>query len=217
MNNKPVLAYDCASFGASFALMVAGEIHGGRIEQSHQAAELIPAIDTFMAEAGIAYRDLGCLVSTTGPGSFTGVRISLAALHGLSLATQVPVKTLTTLEAMAWDVAQRADAPTRFIIALKAGKGEVYAQDFKSDGEGKPCAVSDITLLPETHAAWDAPCFGNHLPEEDVNYLAGPHAEILCAIASHLPITPLKEAVPLYIRPPDAIAKTPHPWLQKSE
>ena len=212
MSTQPILAYDCACVGGSVALMVRGNTTHRTIGQTAQAAELIPAIDALLREAGIDYRNLSAIVTTVGPGSFTGVRIGLAALHGLALANGTPIKTLTTLEALAWAVAAGVNAPALFFVALRAGKGEIYAQAFTTQHD-IPSAAGDIALYPEDHHAWEAPCFGNHLAVDAPFYLPGPDATILCAIAAHIPTTTLDQALPIYIRPPDAIAPAPHAWL----
>jgi N6-L-threonylcarbamoyladenine synthase len=193
--------------------MVQGNTYSHRIGQTAQATELLPAIASLMAQAGLNLNQLGMIVTTVGPGSFTGVRIGLAALHGLVLANPTPIKTLTTLTAMAWAVARLPQAPVTFWLAIRAGKGEIYAQAFRATN-GTPSPCGDITLKPETFNQWDAPCFGNHLPTTDAGFIDGPDARTLCAIAQELPETSLAEALPLYIRPPDAIAPAPHPWLQ---
>lgn len=197
---KPVLAFDSACIGASIALLVNGKMHVRTLEQSQQAAQLVPAIDALLKEHGVTYKELGCIVTTTGPGSFTGVRIGLAALHGFVLVNSTPVKLVSTLAAMAWQ-AVRAAKPPRFVITLRAGKGEVYAQYFTCEND-TPKAEGDIFLAPETKTDWDAPCFSD-LPD----------AAVLCAIAELLPAATLVDAVPLYIRPPDALPPAPLAWL----
>ena len=204
MSTKPILAFDTATTGASIALMVNGTIATRAIGQTEQAAQLIPSIDSLLKDANISYRDLGCIVTTIGPGSFTGVRIGLAALHGFVLVNKTPLKLITTLEAMAWQVKSTDD----FYIALRAGKGEVYAQRFNRTNTS-----SDITLYPEGKTDWHAPCFGNHLPADNDHFIAGPDATILCTIAEHLPTMALTDAMPLYIRPPDAVIGAPPAWL----
>ncbi len=217
MTTQPILAFDCATSGASIALMHRGDIATRTIGQTAQAAELVPAIDGLLRAAGLAYAELGGIVTTVGPGSFTGVRIGLATVHGLVLAHATPLKTLSTLEAMAWAIAMRAEAPGEFIISLRAGKGEIYAQRFQLDRAQektlRPIAIGEIALHPETRAEWDAPCFGNQLAPDDANYIAGPDAATLCTIAHHLPTTSLADALPLYIRPPDALPPAPLSWL----
>lgn len=202
---KPILAYDCATVGASLALLVDGHIHTRAIGQTRQAAELVPAIDALLREHHVSYADLGCIVSTIGPGSFTGVRIGLAALHGLVLVSQTPIKLVTTLQAMTWRI---ANAPTEYYITLRAGKGEVYAQRFAAT-----TARGDIFLAPETKQDWDLPCFGNVPDMHSPHYIAGASAETLCTIADQLPNATLADALPLYIRPPDAKQPAPLSWL----
>ena len=215
MSTKAILAFDTATRGASIALMANGNITTRAIGQTSQAAELIPAIDALLSEANVRYRDLACIVTTIGPGSFTGVRIGLAALHGFVLVNDTSIKTITTLEALAWQIARSANAPDNCIIALRAGKGEVYAQQFRrgNDDAAILTPITEITLYPETKTDWSAPCFGNHPPVDDAHFIAGPNAAILCQIADHLPTTTLADAMPLYIRPPDAIVGAPHAWL----
>ncbi len=212
MNRKPILAYDCATVGASLALQAGRSTLTRHIEQTRQAAELVPAMQALLAEQNITYEALQCIVTTTGPGSFTGVRIGLAALHGLVLVTGTPVKLLTTLAAMAWQVTTRTEVPPLFYILLRAGKGELYVQKF-SYRAPHPVPMGEIFLAPETTQAWDAPCFGNVADTSSLAYFQGPDAATLCAIAPYLPTTPLAEAVPTYIRPPDAIAPAPLAWL----
>lgn len=213
MSTQPILAFDCATIGASIALMVRGTTTTRHIGQTAQAAELLPSIAALMEEAGVNYTGLGSIVTTIGPGSFTGVRIGLAALHGLVLVHATAVKTLTTLEAMAWAVARLPAHPPTYWVALRAGKGEVYAQKFSADTL-VPLAVGGIMLLPETHSAWDAPCYANHIATDDPYFMPGPDAATMCAIAEYLHVTPLAEALPLYIRAPDAVIGAPHAWLQ---
>lgn len=212
MSKKPILAYDCATTGATVALLLNGQTYERCLSQTEQAAQLVPSIDALLREHGIAYTDLNCIVSTIGPGSFTGVRIGLAALHGLVLVTNTPIKLLSTLATMAWQVAARADAPSQFHVILRAGKGEVYAQRFQLKQQ-VPTSDGEIFLAPETQSTWDAPCFGTLTDMDDPHYIAAPSAATLCMIADQLPTTTLADAVPLYIRAPDALPPAPLAWL----
>ncbi len=212
MNKKPLLAFDCACAGASITLQVGGQSLTRLLPQGKQAGALVPTIDALMREAQCAYTDLGYLISTIGPGSFTGLRIGLAALHGLSLVNQTPIKTITTLEAMAWSVVRMAGAPSRFVTVLNAGKGELCAQEFQLV-DGTPKAVGEVYLTAATHDAWPAPAYGNHVAADSPFYLAGADTEILCDIAHLLPEATLAQALPFYIRPPDAIIPKAHAWL----
>lgn len=214
MRETPILAFDCATPTASVALAVGGKTHARSIEHGKQASELVPVIDALLREHGVAYAQLGAIITTLGPGSFTGLRIALATLHGLVLAVPVPVKTLTSLEAVAWGVAQRKNAPKEILVVLNAGKGEVFSQAFRIQ-QGKPKAEGDIAMGKLESLDTPAPQFGNMREPTDAHYIAGPSATVLCGIADQLPETHIENALPLYIRPPDVKMAKPLPWLTK--
>lgn len=210
MPRNAVLAFDVACIGGTVALAVEGAVTSRVLAPSQQAALLMPTIDALLREAGVEYAALTRILTTLGPGSFTGVRIGLATLHGLVMACPVPIALVTTLEALAWQ-AIRADAVPpqgRFVTSLRAGKGEVYAQTFQREGS-HPTALDDAHLAPETQA-WNLPVFG-YDPHRETAPM--PDAAVLVHIAEHLPIRLLAEAVPHYIRPPDAAIPKPLAWL----
>ena len=204
MEKAVTLAFDAATSPASVALRVDGRITHEWVAHGAQASQLVPAIDRLLRAETLAYTDLGSIVTTIGPGSFTGLRIALAALHGLVLATATPIRLLTTSEAIAWGVARRADAPSEFLVALDAGKGEVFVQHFRTEN-ARPIALDAIALHPTNMmAGLGADCFSNVLPTEHPNYISGPDTSVLVAIAEYLPMAELADAVPIYIRPADA-------------
>ena len=65
-----------------------------------QAERIFPAIDELLARNGVTYADLTRIAVTTGPGSFTGLRIGLTAARGLGLALDIPVVGVPTLLAI---------------------------------------------------------------------------------------------------------------------
>ena len=213
MSIKPLLAFDCAGQRASVALLVRHTVHERFIEQGKQAVELVPTIHELLSENSVNYADLGHITTTIGPGSFTGVRIGLATLHGLVLATKTPIKTLTSLKAMAWEALHGNHAmPNRFMVALRAGKGEVYAQEFTLQNN-QPHEAGDIFLAPETKTDWALPCFGNVTDVNSAHFIAAANAATLCLVADHIPETPLAEALPCYVRAPDAKIPATPAWL----
>jgi tRNA A37 threonylcarbamoyladenosine modification protein TsaB len=127
----------------------------------------------------------------------------LATLHGLVLAHATPLKILTAPQAVAYAINQ----PT-FHVALNAGKGEIFVQSFAGT-----TPTSDIRLVKPDAIATLADCYGNSLPPNHPHYQSGPQAAVLCRIAPQLPFATLEEAMPLYIRPPDAKISAPPPWL----
>ncbi|HRP79951.1 MAG TPA: tRNA (adenosine(37)-N6)-threonylcarbamoyltransferase complex dimerization subunit type 1 TsaB [Aquamicrobium sp.] len=95
------------------------------------AERLMAVIDAALTEAGATHADLDAIVVSVGPGSFTGVRVGVAAARGLALALKIPTVGVTTLEALAREAAQ----PGRPVVAkIEAGRGQAYVAAFSADG-----------------------------------------------------------------------------------
>lgn len=103
-----------------------------------QAERLFPALGELLERAGAAYADLTRIVVTTGPGSFTGLRIGLSAARGLALALSIPVVGVPSLTALSLS----ATGPVT--VLLDARRGEAYVQRFA--GPGIP--IDTARLLP---------------------------------------------------------------------
>jgi len=97
------------------------------------AEALMPLIGRVMKQAGIAFAALDRIAVTTGPGSFTGLRVGLSAARGIGLAADKPVVGLSTLTAYAAPVVgQNAAQPV--ISAIDARHDHVYFQMVSGDG-----------------------------------------------------------------------------------
>jgi tRNA threonylcarbamoyl adenosine modification protein YeaZ len=108
-----------------------------------QAERLFPALAELMTRAGVCYADLTRIAVTTGPGSFTGLRIGLSAARGLGLALSIPVLGIPSL--LALSLVARCDA---IAVLLDARRDEAYFQIFS--GPGIP--VGQPALLPMAEA-----------------------------------------------------------------
>src|SRR6202140_493830 len=97
------------------------------------AEALMPLIARVIKESGIAFASLDRIVVTTGPGSFTGLRVGLSAARGIGLAADRPVVGVTTLTAYAAPVvSQNAEQPV--ISAIDARHDQVYFQAVSGNG-----------------------------------------------------------------------------------
>ena len=97
------------------------------------AEALMPLIARVMAKARVAYLDLDRIAVTTGPGSFTGLRVGISAARGIALAANKPVVGLTTLSAyVAPQVAEKSPLP--IVVAIDARHDHVYFQAVAGNG-----------------------------------------------------------------------------------
>ncbi|AWC20605.1 t(6)A37 threonylcarbamoyladenosine biosynthesis protein [Aminobacter sp. MSH1] len=142
-----LLAIDCA---ASLCAASVHDVDAGRelgrcvrdLGKGH-AEHLMAVIDEALEQAGKAYADLGRIGVSTGPGSFTGVRVGVSAARGFSLALKIPAVGVTTLEALAYETRQ-ALGPMKVQAALDAGREELHAALYDANGKAlrEPAVLS---------------------------------------------------------------------------
>jgi len=95
------------------------------------AVALMPMVVAVMA--GRPFGTLDAIAVTVGPGSFTGIRVGLAAARGIGLAAARPVLGLTTFEAIACGIGSAAAAGRPVLVALETGRSDLYLQLFAND------------------------------------------------------------------------------------
>ena len=132
-----LLAIDTAAnlCAASVLDTEAGEERGRAVLDlgKGHAEQLMGVIGSALAAAGLDFADLGAVAVATGPGSFTGIRVGVAAARGLALALKIPAIGVTTLEAIAAETRERF--PGRAVLAaLDAGRGEIHAALYDEKG-----------------------------------------------------------------------------------
>ena len=132
-----ILAIDTALDACAAAVL---DTDAGRIiaqesvpmKRGHAEA-LMPLIARVMKASGVAFAALDRIAVTTGPGSFTGLRVGLSAARGIALAASKPVVGLTTLTAYAAPlVGENSEHP--IIAAIDARHDHVYFQVVSGDG-----------------------------------------------------------------------------------
>jgi tRNA threonylcarbamoyladenosine biosynthesis protein TsaB len=187
------LAFDTATSVATAALVRDGEVLGERVSR---AVRVLKDADELLREAGEPRTSLTGVVVGTGPGSFTGLRMGLAAARGLALALDVPVAGVSTLEALA------AGAPGA-VPVVDAGRREVFAL---VGGEPKVLAPAELEpgLLVGDGALRYRSVFeelgATIPPDDDARHV--PRARHHAALASDF--GPADAVEPLYLRVPDA-------------
>lgn len=108
------LALDCAVSGLGVAVVRDGACLASlREEGRDQAARLLPAVASVLRDAGVSRHELSLIAVTIGPGSFTGVRVGLAAARGLAVGLGVPLAGLSTTSVLMTQAATRG----RLVVA----------------------------------------------------------------------------------------------------
>ncbi|MDZ7683801.1 MAG: tRNA (adenosine(37)-N6)-threonylcarbamoyltransferase complex dimerization subunit type 1 TsaB [Gammaproteobacteria bacterium] len=99
--------------------------------RSH-SQKILPTIESVLSEAGIGRRELDGIVYGQGPGSFTGVRITVGIVQGLAFGLDIPVVGVSTLACLAQQ-AYRETGATNIVVALAARAEEVYFGSYVVD------------------------------------------------------------------------------------
>jgi len=206
----------------------AGVRFSGEFTADRHAGHLLPLCAEALRGAGVAPAALGGIACGGGPGSFTGLRVGLAAAKGLALPTGVPLYVVSSLEALALDIlgAVGAGAVGTAVPCLDAGKGEVYVAAFVADGERRVREVAPVArLAPGAVPPWleqvpspapqvagnGATRYPSAFPGASLVEVAGPTAVSVGILAllqrARGESADLATAVPFYGRPPDITVK----------
>jgi len=157
------LAIECATRAASVALLsdekVIGEIYLDT--ESHHSESVLPALERLLALAKLAIGNVDLFACTTGPGSFTGVRMGIATVKGLSLAVGKPIVGVSTLEALTMNL---SFSPRLICPLLDARKNQVYAGLYRIGEDGLPRSVVADYL-------GDIETVLKKLPPEDIDFI----------------------------------------------
>ena len=226
-----LLAIDTSMQACSVAVLVTGgsgtapEICSvyEPISRGH-AERLMPMIDEVLNSAKLTIGELDRLAVTTGPGTFTGVRIGIATVRGLALALDLDIVAINTLRVIAADCfANGPLAPDQLLgVAIDARRDQIYFQLFNGQGpadQNGPQALhldQIIPLLPADKTVLltgsGSELLQSALARQSerktalLDFRGGtplPRAKMLARLASVAPVCKTAPE-PLYLRPPDA-------------
>jgi tRNA threonylcarbamoyladenosine biosynthesis protein TsaB len=188
-----ILAFDTATDRATSALVGDGEVLGERVSR---ASTLLEDVDALLRQAGAHAGDVDALAVGTGPGSFTGTRIGLAAARGLCLALDIPAAGVSTLDALA------AGAPGA-VPVVDAKRREIFVPG------PRVLAPAELELAPGSVCVGDGAIRWREVleaagadvpPDDDERHL--PRARFHAELARDF--GPVELLEPIYVRLPDA-------------
>jgi tRNA threonylcarbamoyl adenosine modification protein YeaZ len=221
-----ILALD-TSMGACSAALITRDGNARRVfaraermARGHAEA-LMPMVADIMGESGTAFSALDRIAATTGPGSFTGVRIAISAARGLALVTAAKLfgsDSLTVMAREAHDLGVTADAP--FAVAVDARRGMLYLGLYdeaarRRDGPLLIAPEAAANLLPgdlQTAVGSGAARLAEATNARGLRVAAQlanlePNAATLAALTEESGET-VSTLRPLYLRTPDARPQT---------
>ena len=185
-----ILAFDTATSVTTAAVVRDGEVI--RERRADHAKQLVAALDELVEDP----QTIEALAVGTGPGSFTSIRIGLAAARALALALEVPVAGVSTLDALAAGAPEAVpviDAKRGEVFTLVDGDARVVRPD-ELDAEGK-------TLVGDGAVRYRDVFRGAEIPPDE-SELHVPQARFHALLATAF--GPAEGVEPIYLRVPDA-------------
>ncbi len=128
-----VLGIETSTAAGSLALVEDGGIKARATIDTHlsHSALLIPILDDLLDGAGWSVGDLEGIGAGLGPGSFTGIRVGLAAARGLACGCSIPLAGIGSFPAMVRGISLREGV---VVALLDGGRGRIYGARYRKDG-----------------------------------------------------------------------------------
>ena len=141
-----ILAIETSTEACSVALVHGQEILARSELAPRRHGELVlPMADSLLAEAGMSRQALEGIAVGRGPGAFTGVRLAISLAQGMAMALDLPVVTVSSLQALAMEEGGESDD---ILAVIDARMGEIYAAAYRRGAEGLPEPRSDEWVGP---------------------------------------------------------------------
>ena len=161
-----ILNIDTATEEAGICLAADGEVVAMAVnpDQRDHAAWLHIAVEKMMRDADVRMKDLDAVAVTSGPGSYTGLRVGMAAAKGFCYALGIPLITENTLKVMAMAARDRVAPDVLLCPMIDARRMEVFTAVYKNDLE---------EVMPTTAMVIDPHSFEQYLSDRQMSFFGG--------------------------------------------
>lgn len=153
-STEKILAIETATSIGGVALFEGGRLlaeYRSRMPMTH-AERVMVLVDRVLRDAAVRPVEIGALVLSIGPGSFTGLRVGINTAKGFAAGEDLRVAAVSTLETLGGNI----PSPGALVCAmLDAKKGEVYTALFRIGENGLPERITDDGVLPADLAVGD--------------------------------------------------------------
>ncbi|MEL6126006.1 MAG: tRNA (adenosine(37)-N6)-threonylcarbamoyltransferase complex dimerization subunit type 1 TsaB [Pseudomonadota bacterium] len=210
MSDAPyILVFDTSAAHCAAALFRGTDCLAEQVEPMArgQAERLMPLLEEVLKRGGIAWRDLDALAVLTGPGNFTGIRISVAAARGLSMGLGIPSVGVTLFDAL------RYGMPEGGVVVLTArGDDLAWQMERGQDPQiGTPADFAEAARGVAHVRGHDAEPLARSVGAPSWDATVQPPLAAVAAAALRTLGPDVPPAAPFYLRPADAAVPSDPP------
>ncbi len=151
-----ILAIDTATRSAGLAVHDGASVRAEFTWDTadHHTVELMPRVVEMLTQIDVPIDQIGGLAVSIGPGSFTGVRVGVAAAKGLALARSLPIVGVRSTDILAYAL-QWCESP--LVVVVRAGRGRLIAAKYIKNGEWRPDGDFILTTADLIGEQWNTP------------------------------------------------------------
>jgi tRNA threonylcarbamoyladenosine biosynthesis protein TsaB len=186
MSDKPVLAIETSQSLCSTCIYY-NDNHYFQAEfnlKNAHAEKIFTLIDHVIAAAGISFSSLAAVAVSSGPGSFTGLRIGMSAAKGIAFGAGLPIISVPTFEALALQISSFLGEGTSFVIANKVNMEELYYARFQVLNNSY-IFTEDLKIIKKIELDFNAPDLLFYGNGTGLNSISSPDAFFVAKMSRH--------------------------------
>lgn len=177
----PILAVETSGDLCSVAVLKDSSLISEKNISEPQAhsKQLIPMIGEVLSVSKVEKSEIKTIAISIGPGSFTGLRIGLAAVKGIAFGLQIPIIPVPTFDAVALQIYEENKFLHNFKIAVSANNDECYYAGYSVEGEFLKQVVPLQLSQKKTITSNPQNVYSTQLKDTHLSYIEAPRASMI--------------------------------------